>query len=297
MIPAQQLLQWYDQNGRDLPWRKTRDPYRILVSELMLQQTQVARVMLFYDRWLKQFPDWKTLANASNAEVIRAWAGLGYNRRALALRDIARHVIKNGVPSSEEEWLALKGIGPYTAAAVSVFSLHLPTFPVDSIIRRIAGRILLGKTYPQPEDDNKIKRHSCFPTNVERFYDIPQALFDLATAVCKKEPDCAVCPLRTSCLAANKFLSGRVRTPKAMIKKGQETKQEGKPFPDRIYRGRILQLVHKTGGVTLSSIGKRIDGDFAKGQDEAWLLRMLDRMEKDRLITRRGNRIIPNGIT
>ena len=100
MSPAEKLLRWYKKYGRDLPWRKTRDPYKILISEIMLQQTQVPRVLLFYKKWLTLFPSWKTLAKATNAEVIRAWAGLGYNRRALILRDIAKQVAHGGIPQT-----------------------------------------------------------------------------------------------------------------------------------------------------------------------------------------------------
>ncbi len=92
------LLRWYAREGRDLPWRNTRDPYRILVSEVMLQQTQVSRALEFYRTWLKTFPTWHALARASNKDVIHAWAGLGYNRRGLMLRDIAKQVVAHGVP-------------------------------------------------------------------------------------------------------------------------------------------------------------------------------------------------------
>ena len=95
MKPVGKLLRWYDRHGRKLPWRRTRNPYFILVSELMLQQTQVERVRLFYKTWIQTFPNWKTLAWASNGSALRAWAGLGYNRRAVMLRDAARHVVKH----------------------------------------------------------------------------------------------------------------------------------------------------------------------------------------------------------
>lgn len=157
MTSVVKLLKWYDKHGRDLPWRKTRDPYCILVSELMLQQTQVPRVLVFYPRWLATFPDWHALASASNADVIKAWAGLGYNRRALMLRDIAKQVVEKGVPQSEEAWRELKGIGPYTSAALAAFSLHHRTMPVDTNIRRVLARVLLGKPFPDLKDDDVIR--------------------------------------------------------------------------------------------------------------------------------------------
>lgn len=105
------LFRWYEREQRDLPWRRTRDPYRILVSEIMLQQTQVSRVLEFYRRWLKRFPTWRALARASNTDVIHAWAGLGYNRRALVLRDIAKRITelrtKNLEPRTSREWIPM----------------------------------------------------------------------------------------------------------------------------------------------------------------------------------------------
>ncbi|MDP3794296.1 MAG: A/G-specific adenine glycosylase, partial [Candidatus Uhrbacteria bacterium] len=262
MILTTRLLHWYDRHGRDLPWRGTRDPYRILVSEIMLQQTQVPRVLLFYTKWLRRFPSWKILAQASNADVIRAWAGLGYNRRALMLRDIARHVIECGVPKNEKEWLNLKGIGPYTAAALAAFSLHHQTFPIDTNIRRVAGRLLLGRPFPSPSDDDRLRHLATrlLASSPTRSFDVPQALFDLANANCAKRPACITCPMIKHCLAAKKFLSGSVRVPKRTTIKANETIHPGKKYPDRIYRGRILKRVRETSqGISLQALGHLID--------------------------------------
>ncbi len=283
MISTDRLLRWFDRYGRDLPWRKTRDPYHILVSEIMLQQTQVSRVLLFYKKWLKQFPSWQALAQASNVEVVRAWAGLGYNRRALILRDISQHVTKQGVPNSQGAWLALKGIGPYTAAALAVFSLRERVMPIDTNIRRVLDRVLLGVTFPNPKKDGQITTQaSNTMQSTTRFYDIPQALFDLANAVCTKIPNCPTCPLRSTCKAAPKFLSGTVRVPKRMIRKGNETIHRDKKFPDRIYRGRILALVRQSvRPVPVKTIGRLIDEQFHRRHDLAWLKRMICRLEKE----------------
>lgn len=292
MTTAATLLRWYKKFGRDLPWRNTRDAYRILVSELMLQQTQVPRVLLFYPTWLARFPTWEALSVATNADVIHAWAGLGYNRRALMLRDIARQIVANGLPTNEAEWLALKGIGPYTSAALAAFSLHERTLPIDTNIRRTVGRILLGLPYPQPESDERIRRAAdqFLPTN-GRYFDIPQALFDLATMICTKVPSCATCPLRQTCKAAPKFLTRRIRIPKAMIKKAVETKHRGKKYPDRIYRGRILSLIRKrTEGVAINEIGRLVDPTFESGQDRPWLVDMLRRLEKDGFVRTKNGR-------
>jgi A/G-specific adenine glycosylase len=286
------LLCWYDKHGRDLPWRHTRDPYRILVSEIMLQQTQVSRGLIFYERWLAVFPDFPTLAKASNADVIRMWSGLGYNRRALALRDVAKQVVEGGTPSTAQEWLALKGIGPYTSAAICAFAFKQRIIPIDTNIRRVLGRLLFGVTYPQPNVDDNIRRaiNKILPKR-GRYYDVPQALFDLATLVCTKTPSCATCPLRATCPASAKFLSGRVRIPKQSIKKSIESRHRDKPYPDRIYRGRILALVTKTKHVTIRTVGATIDPSYDPTLDHSWLLAMIARLTKDGLISRTKNAI------
>ncbi len=205
------------------------------------------------------------------------------------LRDIAKQVVAHGVPKSRDEWRALKGVGPYTSAALASFCLREPAVPIDTNIRRVLGRSLLGKTFPTLADDARIE-HAALKTwpKDDRVCDLPQALFDLAVAVCVKSPACAVCPLKTQCKAAPKFMSGRVRIPKRTIKKAHETKHRNKPYPDRIYRGRILALV-RTGHISSKTLGSKIDPTYDAQLDEDWIFSMLDRMEKDGLIQRNGN--------
>jgi A/G-specific adenine glycosylase len=292
MKPWQKLLTWFDQEGRKLPWRNTRDPYRILVSEIMLQQTQVSRVIDFYRAWMKRFPTWSALAKASNADIIHAWAGLGYNRRGLALRDIAKSVTSEGIPKTRDEWLALKGIGPYTADALATFSLHERRWPVDTNLRRVGGRLWLGKPYPQPTDDERIRKHAdAWLPKTGRYFDIPQAAFDLATSLCTKTPACAICPLKNDCLAAPKFFSGKVATPKRMVKKSVEKIREGKRWPNRIFRGRILAVIRQSDSpITLSKIGPIVDPAFSK-IDQSWITAMVDRLVKDGLLKINGKKI------
>lgn len=284
------LLRWYDRYGRNLPWRNTKDPYKILVSEIMLQQTQVDRVLLFYNRWIKQFPHWKELASSSTEELLQAWAGLGYNRRAITLRQIAQHVVTHGLPQTMEQWKTLKGVGDYTAAALCAFSFNQRVLPIDTNIRRVLGRVFLGIPYPQLIDDKRIQRRldDILPQR-GRYADIPQALFDLATITCKKIPDCGSCPLQKDCKAASKFLSNRVRIPKQMLKKPIERRHRNKPYPDRIYRGRILNMVRKHKKLPISSLGKLIDPDFDKDLDTIWVQEMIERMIKDQLITQNNH--------
>jgi A/G-specific adenine glycosylase len=300
---AVKLLRWYDRHGRDLPWRKTRNPYRILVSEIMLQQTQVDRVMIFYPRWLRLFPTWKKLASATNAQVIHAWAGLGYNRRALMLREIARRIVTHGVPRTEEGWLAIKGIGPYTAAAISAFAQKRRTLPIDTNIRRVLGRLLLGKPFATLAEDDRLRsKADNFLPRHGAYYDVPQAIFDLATSICTKNPNCARCPLRHDCPSAKLFLQGRVTIPKRSVPVAHERKHRNKPYPDRIYRGRILKLVREWGPavapsngalagrqVNISAIGPLVDGNFNKKLDQPWLEAMVNRLVRDGLLARNKN--------
>ena len=139
------MLAWFAEAGRDLPWRATRDPYLVLVAEVLAQQTQAARAAAAWPRFLERFPDVNALAAAAPAEVLRAWQGLGYNRRALALHRTARAVQeRGGWPDTVEELAALPGIGPYTARAVACFALERRVAPVDTNVARVLARSLAG---------------------------------------------------------------------------------------------------------------------------------------------------------
>jgi A/G-specific adenine glycosylase len=174
-------LDWYADRGRDLPWRRTRDPYAILVSEFMLQQTQVARVVPRYEAWLARWPTARSLADAPVADVIAAWSGLGYNRRAVNLHAAARVLADDGVPDDLEALRRLPGVGPYTAAAVACFALGQDVIPVDVNVRRVLSRAA-GVDVVEPA--------------AGQAYDLTQALFDLGATVClARVPRCGVCPL------------------------------------------------------------------------------------------------------
>lgn len=288
------ILRWYKTHGRNLPWRRTNDPYRIFVSEIMLQQTQAPRVVGFYRVWLERFPDWQTLATAKTADAIRAWAGLGYNRRALYLREAARMVVAQGVPKTMEAWKKLKGAGAYTAAAVHAFTSHTPAPAVDTNIRRVIGRSVLGKAFPMPKDDAKIRRA------LERMFRRASdwvalhALMDLGATLClPTNPDCDRCPLRTHCPVAR-----RIRMPKRRntMRTKPERTREGKKFPDRIYRGRILSLLRSSSRCAISKLGKQIDSSYDPKRDADWIIRMIRRMEKDGLLSFKKTFItLPNG--
>jgi len=170
----QLLLTWFAEHARDLPWRRTRDPYAILVSEVMLQQTQVERVVPRYLRWLERWPTAQALADASTADVIREWQGLGYNRRAVSLKRAAEVVAVHGWPDDLTE---LPGVGPYTAAALANFAFGRPMLPVDTNVRRVQERA--GADFGPAA---------------------AQALMDLGATIClARVPRCGVCPLADEC--------------------------------------------------------------------------------------------------
>jgi A/G-specific adenine glycosylase len=200
-LAAQQraLLSWWERNGRDLPWRRTRDPWAVLVSELMLQQTQVPRVVERYREFLDRFPTPAACAAAPAGDVVRAWAGLGYNRRALNLHRCASALVEQHggrVPEDLDALLALPGIGPYTARAVLVFGCELDIGLVDTnagryLARAAAGRAL-GTKEAQPFADSLVP--------AGRAWAWGQAVFDLGALVCtKRAPRCGECPIRDTC--------------------------------------------------------------------------------------------------
>jgi A/G-specific adenine glycosylase len=177
---VERLLEWYGRERRDLPWRRTRDPYAILVSEVMLQQTQVARVLPRYEAWLARWPTVQALAAASLEDVLREWVGLGYNRRAVRLWEAAQVVALQGWPERLEE---LPGVGPYTAAAVGSFAFGRQEIAVDTNVRRVFAR--LGWPLEPP------------PGRAAQFN---QATMELGATVCTaRAPRCEICPLGEWC--------------------------------------------------------------------------------------------------
>jgi len=203
---VRRLVRWYRRNRRDLPWRRTRNPYRILVSEVMLQQTQVSRVIPKYREWIRKYPTLDALAGASVREVKESWYPLGYNIRPVRLHRIAKTAVKTyrgRLPRSRNELLTLKGIGPYTAGAVMTFAYGEPTPILDTNVRRVLRRVFHGDRSAR-ESVLWALSATLLAMNLSatRGYDFNQALMDFGATVCTaRAPQCATCPMREFCRA------------------------------------------------------------------------------------------------
>jgi len=208
------LLTWYRANGRSLPWRETDDPYHILVSEIMLQQTQVDRVLPKYHEWLERYPSLEALAGAEDEDVVQTWRPLGYNIRPRRLQAIAREAMaKYGgqLPGDEETLLSFKGIGQYTAGAVMSFGFGKRAAILDTNVARVLFRIFIAKG--EPKSHAMIKRLWATSRAVlphKHVFDFNQALMDLGATVCTaRKPLCEVCVMRRGCVYVKKQSGAR----------------------------------------------------------------------------------------
>ncbi len=292
----QTLLAWYKKHQRDLPWRNNTDAYQIFISELMLQQTQVDRVIPLYQAFLNRFPTWQSLADAPTSDLIHSWAGLGYNRRVLYARESARVVVATGVPTTETEWRTLKGVGPYMAAALTEFVNHRRALVIDTNVRRVIGRLYLNLPFPRPEDDRRILEILERVTPMRgAHWNLPQALMDLGSSTClARTPICDRCPLQASC--SSRMLFSEIHLAQTLAtkqpKKIRERIHGEKPFPDRIYRGRILALVRKHSRMRITALGELIDPTFDRIADADWIRAMTTRLVADGLLIMHEHDII-----
>ena len=222
------LLRWFDVHKRDLPWRRTSDPYAIWISEVMLQQTRVAAVIPFYERFLRRFPDLHALAEAPEADLLAHWAGLGYYYRARNLQKAARKVCEDGgFPATHEEIRALPGVGEYTSAAVGSIAFGLPVAAVDGNVLRVLARVLadatdigtgLGRKHFSRAADRMLAR--------ERPGDYNQAVMELGATIClPKGPKCLICPVATVCLARQLGRQGELPVKLRLVKSVQEQRE------------------------------------------------------------------------
>ncbi|HEV3216528.1 MAG TPA: A/G-specific adenine glycosylase [Vicinamibacterales bacterium] len=200
------LLAWYDRNGRSLPWRETSDPYCILVSEMMLQQTQVDRVVPKYHQWLEKFPSFEALAAAPEQDVTAAWYPLGYNVRPRRLQAIARETVANyggKLPADEPTLRSFKGIGAYTAGAIRSFAFRERTAILDTNVARVLFRVFIGRGEPRAHATRKrLWAISASLVPRARAFDFNQALMDFGAMQCTaRKPKCLICPMARHCAA------------------------------------------------------------------------------------------------
>jgi A/G-specific adenine glycosylase len=278
------VLAWFEEAGRDLPWRATRDPYRVLVAEVLAQQTQAARAAAAWPR----FPDVHALAAAAPAEVLRAWQGLGYNRRALALRATAQAVAeRGGWPGTVEELAGLPGVGPYTARAVACFALGLRVAPVDTNVARVLARSLAGtdpaelspaarqrladQALPPPAGAPPLGS----PDPSGRAWTWSSALMDVGALHCRPRPRCDGCPLELSCRWRALGPAAPPPRPRAQA-----------PFAtsDRRWRGAVVRaLAAADDGLDRAGLADAVQA-AAAGRPAGWFDTLLARLEAEGMV-------------
>ena len=271
---ARELRAWYRGRARLYPWRRgIRDPYRILVCEFMAQQTQAARVVAAFDAWIERFPTVHVLADVSRAEVLRAWQGLGYNRRAIALHEAARVIVADHggeVPGDVDALRSLPGVGPYTAAAVASIAFGVPVVAMDTNIRRVAARVLHGL---EPDELSPAQLRG----DAQAWLDPSdpgawnQAVMDVGASLCRpRSPRCGDCPLQEVC---------------AFRAKGRQGRSSVRPQPAfegsfRQVRGSLVRALSRSGPRSLPALAVQL------GEGSARLAEAADHLIRDGLLER-----------
>ena len=285
----ERVLAWFAEAGRDLPWRATRDPYRVLVAEVLAQQTQAARAAAAWPRFLERFPDVATLAAAAPAEVLRAWQGLGYNRRALALHRTAQAVEeRGGWPDSVEGLAGLPGVGPYTARAVACFALGRRVAPVDTNVARVLARSLAGADPAQltPAARQRLADQALpppaygpavagAPDPSGRAWTWSSALMDVGALHCRPRPRCEGCPLAPSCRWRALGPAAPPPRPRAQA-----------PFAtsDRRWRGAVVRaLAGAPDGLDRAALADAVQA-VAADRPAGWFDTLLARLEAEGLV-------------
>jgi A/G-specific adenine glycosylase len=287
-LVRRRVLAWYGRHRRELEWRTTTDPYAIIVSEVMLQQTQVRRVQAKLPEFLRRYPTLARLARAGNADVIRAWRGMGYNNRAIRLRDMARTIIaEHGgrIPRDVETLMSLPGVGRYTAHAVLCFAYRRRVPVVDVNIRRVLGRVFT----PQRTLDGTIGERDAWELAAAIMprdcFDWTQALMDLGATICTaRKPACARCPVAAQCASAHALSSAR---PAARPPRSDEPRHAG--VPQRIWRGKAVEALRSLDGassITIEELGAIVKPGFHP-EERTWLLGIIEKLALDGIVAKR----------
>lgn len=268
------LRRWYRCEGRDLPWRRSGDPWAVLVSEAMLQQTQAARVAARFDEFLERFPTPAAMAQAPVGSVVAAWQGLGYNRRAVSLHRAATAIVEHHagvVPADLDALQRLPGVGPYTARAVRAFAFDRPAAPVDTNVARVLARLVAGAPLSRPT----AQRMADALTPRYAPGEWGQALMELGAGICTaRRPDCAACPVAAGC-------AWQGRGPDPAAAGGHRPRPQG-PLKgsDRWHRARLVDALRQ------GPVPVRCLGVAARLDDEARLQRLVAGLVDDGLAVR-----------
>lgn len=278
-----EILQWFSLNAREFPWRyDSPDSYHVLISEYMLQQTQTSRIAERFPIFLAQYPDINALSKANNQDMIIAWQGLGYNNRALRLRDCARTIVEEyggNIPNEYADLVRLPGIGPYTASAILSFAHGKDIAVIDVNIRRIYSR-MNGCSHP---DDMSTKTVTDFAEKIfprGNSSEWHQAMMDIGAQFCKANAVyCALCPLQDVCASAFKV----------MMKKNNTKKREPshRDIPNRIWRGKTIEFLRHSNNYTsdVATVLHELIGNTIDDSDLVWFTKIIvPALQKDRLI-------------
>lgn len=282
------LLKWYQKNARDLPWRSVdTTPYEVLVSETMLQQTQAQRIAELFPIFLESYPTVNALATASNAQILKSWKGLGYNSRALRLRDAAREIVStfNGVvPNDVADLQTLPGVGPYTSSAIASFAYKQPVVVVDVNVHRVYSRWMKRRhTTIDLASSSEIETFAEEIVPRKRADEWHHAVMDLGSTICTaRAPSCTTCPLQEQCPSAHSM---------KQVNPAKRKEPQIRNEPRRIWRGRIVdELRNHDKGLTKKQLVKTVFGP-ATTKEEDLIEDVLSRLQKDGIVSIQQNRV------
>lgn len=283
------LLRWHRSRGMHAPWRESGDPYQTLVAAVMAQQTQMSRVMPSYERFIVAFPTVESLAAASLGEVIRVWAGMGYNQRAVRLHSAARTIVASGWPREAVDLARIDGIGPFTAAVIASFAFGEPAACVDTNVRRVLGR-LAGDESMSASALQRLADEAMAARASARWN---QAVMDYGARICVPRPKCGECVISRWCASRERYGSPVRKVAEGRATYAAKRRQPAYEGSARWYRGRIvdvLRVLPAGRSVTLRSLRAKIgaNGDGPSGEETRALV---DALERAGLAVVRGGRV------